>query len=176
MKKTEKCFIMMVFIIIMAIGFTACGSDKQAIKGTYLSEDGNTMLVSDSEVIFIVQGDNITAVNYTINGDALIVGEDIYYFDGEEKESLTIGSEIYTKTSCPLPVRWKLVKWSSKYRIETASLGIIQWLILDPIFMAGANQVGHYSMWGSWLALTCVVLFIFIVSIVIYNIRKKKKK
>lgn len=173
-ENNKKIIIKFLIIIFIIMNLTACGYDENHINGTYLSYDKKTMFVGDKEIIFIIQGDDIGASNYSIDGNKLTIGENKYNFNGKERKSLKIGSEIYTKISCPLSVRWKLVKWSSKLRIESASLGIIQWMILDPIFMTSINSAGFYSMIGSWIALIGVVIFICIIALIYYFVKEMK--
>ena len=49
----------MVLMFSMIVGLAVCGSNEQYIMGTYISDNEETMLVCDNEIIFIVQGDDV---------------------------------------------------------------------------------------------------------------------
>ncbi|MBR2264932.1 MAG: hypothetical protein IJ917_11460 [Firmicutes bacterium] len=177
MKKTPsiKRLAAVVLLVVMLLNLTACSKD-QVIRGTYQSEDKATLLVCDRQLLYIVEDEAIYVSDYMIDGDTLNVGGNVLKYDREDDSKITIGSETYTKTSCPLSVRWRLIKWASENRIKSAKLGIIQWAILDPIFMESTNSYGFYAMVGSWAALIGIVLVILILIIIFYNISQSKKK
>ena len=164
-----------VLLVVMMLSLTAC-SKNQVIKGTYQSADKEVLLICDSQLMYVVMDDEINVMKYTVEGNALTVGGNILNYDGSDDSQITIGSETYTKTRCPLSVRWRLLKWASSNRIKTAKLGIIQWAILDPIFMESTNSYGLYSMIGSWIAIVCLFILLIIVISIVYNIKQKTKK
>lgn len=177
MKKTFTVKRMALVMILAVVLFSLTGCSKnQVIKGTYQSEDKEVLLICDSQLMYVVMDDEINVMDYKVEGNALTVGGNILSYDGSDDSQITIGNEIYTKTRCPLSVRWRLLKWASTNRIKTAKLGFIQWAILDPIFMESTNSYGLYSMIGSWAALICLFVLLIIVISIIYNIKQKSKK
>ncbi len=178
MKNKRARVLSVMLLAILVLSLTGC-SKKQIIKGAFRSQDQQTLLACDSQLIYVVEDDQISVIPYTLQDDMLIIGDTYLPYEGSDPDSITIGSETYTKTRFPLSLRWRLIKWASSHRIKDAKLGIIQWAILDPIFMEGSNSMGYYSMFGSWMALIGLVLGILIIYIIIWNIRrisKEKKK
>ena len=163
-----------VLLLVMLLSLTACSKD-QVIKGTYQSEDKEVLLICDRQLIYAVMDDQINVFDYKLEGDTLTVGGNVLSYDKSDDSQIKIGSETYTKTSCPLSVRWRLIKWASENRIKTAKLGIIQWAILDPIFMESTNSYGLYGMIGSWAAFIGIILVILIIIIIVWNIQQSKK-
>lgn len=155
---SRKAALLVAIFIFLCVMLTGCGDDSAYIKGAYISSDNQTLLVCDKEIIFIIHDENIGATSYSIDGNFITVGGDTYNYDSGNSDELNIGGTVFRKTTCPLSVKWDLIKWSSAYRIKNSSLGIVQWAILDPIFMGSSNQIGHYSLIGSWIAFVVIIL------------------
>ena len=51
---------------------------------------------------------------------------------------------------------------------------MVQWMILDPIFMEGNNSVGIYSMIGSWMAFGSLLIVLFIAFVIVIRIKDEK--
>lgn len=176
-KKTSKKMFLLVCLLTIIMALTGCGSDPNSLDGNYLSEDGKTRLVCDDTVIFLIQDEEINVSEYKLTGNTLTLGETNFQFSrASDGESIKIGSEVYEESSLPFSVRWDLIKWSSNYRIKHTKLGVIQWMILDPIFMSGVNSVGHYALVGSWMAFIGLIIFIIVLYFVISILRERASK